>query len=320
MKITAIIPVYNGKKYLRDAIDSVLHQTLKPVELIIVDDGSTDGSVDDLHTISFPFPMRIIKQKNAGQSAARNNGISQSQGDFIALLDQDDYWYSNHLELLAKEFEGNDQLGWAYSNVDEWDHKSRLLKKCLLDDKDAIHPKMDVTRMIAEDLHILPSASLIRKKAILDIGMFDERFSGYEDDDLFLRLFLAGWDNSYIKTPLTKWRIHSCSSGHTLRMHHSRRLFAQKIIELFNDLELHRFSPKEIIGYRFFDLSIRLYKGEMLNKNYEMCNFYLPEIKFYLSLMSKSFQKKWKTKMFLLKYPKLSRYLYKMPNFIKARM
>ena len=314
MKISAIIPVYNGKKYLNEAIESVIHQSLKPIELILIDDGSTDGSIENLPEINASFPIRIIKQKNAGQAAARNHGISVSQGDFIALLDQDDYWYTNHLERLAKDFEGDDHLGWTYSNVDEWDNKGRRLKTGLLDYIKADHPKTDVVKMLGEDLHILPSASLIRRKALLDVGMFDERFSGYEDDDLFLRLFIAGWNNTYIKIPLSKWRIHSSSSGHTPRMHESRRLFAHKAIELFKDMEMNRFSVSDIIGNRFFELYIKSYKQAMLQGDYEKCHFFLPEIMHYLSMMNKPYQKNWKRKISFLKYPRLSRLLYKIKN------
>lgn len=317
MKISAIIPVYNGKKYLREAVDSIIKQSLKPIELILIDDGSTDGSIDNLHDIVYPFPVRIQKQKNRGQSAARNYGISISQGDFIALLDQDDYWYPHHLEKLAQEFEGNDLLGWSYSNVDEWDHKGRRLKQGLLDYIVADHPKIDIVRMLGEDLHILPSASLIRKKAIMDVGMFDESFSGYEDDDLFLRLFLAGWNNTYIKTSLSKWRVHESSSGHTLKMHESRRLFAKKVIEQFQDLELNRFSVPDIIGNRFFELYIKSYKRAMLQKNYEKCHFYLPEIKHYHLMRSPTSQSKWKKKLFLLQFPRLLHFFYKIPRISK---
>ncbi len=186
------------------------------------------------------------------------------------------------------------------------------MKKGLLDYIVADHPKIDVVRMISEDMHILPSASLIRKKALQEVGLFDERFSGYEDDDLFLRLFLAGWDNAYIKTPLSKWRVHAGSSGHTLRMHESRRLFASKILETFLDLELNRFSPSDIIGQRFFDLYIKAYKNALFIKDYDKCHFFLPEIKHYLSMMHIAFQKKWKTKIFFMQYPKLTHALCKL--------
>jgi glycosyltransferase involved in cell wall biosynthesis len=314
MKISAIIPVYNGKNYLKEAIHSVIHQTLQPTELIIIDDGSTDGSVDDLQNLSCPFPFRIVKQKNAGQSAARNHGIRLSQGDFIALLDQDDYWYPHHLETLSKEFENNPQLGWSYSNVDEWDHKGRRLKQSLLDYLSAVHPKTDIIKMLSEDLHILPSASLMRKKALLDIDIFDERFSGYEDDDLFLRLFLAGWNNTYIKEPLIKWRIHSKSSGHTSRMHKSRRLFAEKMIDLFQDIEMERFSAAYIIGNRFFNLYLTHYKNAMLNRQYDLCRFFLQEIKYYYSHLNTRDQKKWKNRLFFMQFPQLAHFYCKIRN------
>jgi glycosyltransferase involved in cell wall biosynthesis len=312
MKVTAIIPVYNGKKYLREAIDSVINQTLKPIELIIIDDGSSDGSIDILKNITSPFNISVITQKNAGQAAARNRGITAAQGDFIALLDQDDAWYPNHLEVLAKEFDGNELLGWSYSNVDECDQRGRLLKKGLLNYIIADHPKIDVERMLSEDLHILPSATLIRKKALFEIGLFDERFSGYEDDDLFVRLFLAGWDNTYIKKSLSKWRVHANSSGHTLRMHESRRLFAQKMLTLFQDMEMNRFSPSEVIGKRFFDLYLKSYKLAMLQGDYKKCHFFLPELKHYLSMLNKPIQKKWQKKVFFFKYPRITHAIYKL--------
>lgn len=311
MQISAVIPVYNGKKYLRKAIESVINQTLRPIELILVDDGSSDNSIEEIRQMEYPFPVQFIKQDNAGQAAARNRGILAAKGDFIALLDQDDFWYANHLEILSNEFKDHPHLGWAYSNIDEWDEKGRLLKKSLLDHIAVTHPKKDIIAMLGEDLHILPSASLIRKKALVDIGLFDKRFSGYEDDDLFLRMFLGGWDNTYINTPLSTWRIHASSSGHSSRMHESRKLFAQKMIELFHDIELNRFCVKDILGRRFFELYFKAYKKAMLQKDYDKCYSYLPEIRYYFSLMNPAFQKKWKMKTMVMQYPKLTRFLYK---------
>ena len=118
MRISVVIPVYNGKKYLLAAVNSVIKQTLQPIELIIVDDGSTDGFEHEIKDVKTDFPLRILKKENGGQSSARNHGIKEAKGDFIALLDQDDIWCSQHLEKLAEPFHNNPDLGWVYSNVD----------------------------------------------------------------------------------------------------------------------------------------------------------------------------------------------------------
>ena len=100
--VTAILPVFNGRTFLREAVQSVMNQTLPPVELIVIDDGSTDGSREVVEAITdAPFPIRVLQQANRGQSAARNLAASQAQGEYLAFLDQDDRWYPRHLELLV---------------------------------------------------------------------------------------------------------------------------------------------------------------------------------------------------------------------------
>jgi GT2 family glycosyltransferase len=91
--ITAIIPVYNGRRYLREAVESVLKQTLRPDRLIIVDDGSSDDSLAVLEGMELAIPLTVITQENRGQAASRNRGIALVTTTYIALLDQDDAWY-----------------------------------------------------------------------------------------------------------------------------------------------------------------------------------------------------------------------------------
>ena len=90
------------------------------------------------------------------------------------------------------------------------------------------HPQTHLDEMIRRDMHILPAATLVRKEAFIDVGMFDERLSGYEDDDIFMRLFIRGWKRKYISEPLSQWRIHPNNSG-TGTGFKSRGIYAQKI-------------------------------------------------------------------------------------------
>ncbi len=116
-KISVVIPVYNGEKYIAKAIQSVVDQTLPPYEIIIVNDGSTDDSALILVDLAKKYPIQYYQKKNGGQSAARNYGVQVSHGDLIAFLDQDDIWYPHHLEELVKPFLENSypELGWVYS-------------------------------------------------------------------------------------------------------------------------------------------------------------------------------------------------------------
>ena len=109
MKFSVIIPLYNKAPYIRKALESVLAQTYTDYELIIVDDGSTDGSAEiaeaflqDLASRLSPLAFRLLKQKNAGVSAARNNGFSVSSAEYIAFLDADDWWEPTCLERMAQ--------------------------------------------------------------------------------------------------------------------------------------------------------------------------------------------------------------------------
>lgn len=105
MKFSVIIPVYNKVDYVKKAVESVLAQTYSDYELIIVDDGSTDGSAQVVDTFMAnikhqPSNMRLLRQTNAGVAAARNNGVAASHGEYVAFLDADDWWASTYLERM----------------------------------------------------------------------------------------------------------------------------------------------------------------------------------------------------------------------------
>jgi glycosyltransferase involved in cell wall biosynthesis len=304
MRISTIIPVYNGKKYLREAVESVFKQTLQPMELIVVDDGSTDNSLDVIQGIEASFPVRLIKQKNAGQSAARNHGVRVSQGDFIALLDQDDVWYAEHLEKLAEPFKDDESLGWVYSNLDGSDENGRVIHPGLLDQCKYPHPRQTLKEMVQSDLMILPSASLIRKKAFLEVGMFDERLSGYEDDDLFLRLALNQWKQKYIPERLSQWRAHPNSCGLRITVE-VRNLFFQKVGELCSTSLFEGLALEEILGERLYFTAVHNYTTALNRKEFSRCDFIHQELAKYEKLTPKSAHKFKKGLTFLRKFPRL---------------
>lgn len=103
--ITCIVPVYNGERFVAETIESMLAQTYRPIEVIVVNDGSTDSTPDVLG--QFADRINVINQENAGQAAARNRGIEAANGDFIAFLDADDLWLPEKLEVQMKYLAAN---------------------------------------------------------------------------------------------------------------------------------------------------------------------------------------------------------------------
>lgn len=130
MKFSVILPLYNKVPYVAKAIGSVLAQTFSDFELIIMDDGSTDGSFDvALQTIEGHSDCHIYKQKNGGVSVARNNGVLFSQGEYLCFLDADDWWSSGFLEemnRLVTEFPDAGIYGTNYTIINETRRKTRV--------------------------------------------------------------------------------------------------------------------------------------------------------------------------------------------------
>ncbi|HXT82312.1 MAG TPA: glycosyltransferase [Acetobacteraceae bacterium] len=253
--ISVVIPLYNGAAYIEQALRSVLAQTLSPDEIIVVDDGSTDDGPGIIARMTSDKRVRVICKQNGGQSSARNEGIRQSHGDLVALLDQDDVWYPHHLAELIKPFlEARPvELGWVYSNLDQVDQHGNLVIRRFLSTLRAEHPKTDLAKCLKHDMYVLPSASLISRQAFMQVGGFDERLSGYEDDDLFLRLFRAGYDNIYLDRPLSKWRIYPTSTSYSARMTTSRAIYARKLLDEFpDDARQARYYARDLIAPRFF--------------------------------------------------------------------
>jgi glycosyltransferase involved in cell wall biosynthesis len=125
LRITAAIPVYNGEPFLAEAIESVLAQTFRPSEVLVIDDGSTDGSA----AVARRYPeVRYVHQENRGDAGARNAAIEHAQGDYIAFLDADDVWKPRKLELQVERFLAVPDLGMVYTGVEVVKHDLRVVE------------------------------------------------------------------------------------------------------------------------------------------------------------------------------------------------
>ena len=256
--VSAVIPVFNGARFLRAAVESVLAQSVPPCELIVVDDGSTDDSLAQLRDLPRSgIPLRIVRQANSGQSAARNHAAGEAVGDYLAFLDQDDVWHPMHLEVMVAPLAVDPRVGWVYSDFDEIDYDGGLVTRAFLRAHGVRHPKHSLFDCVANDLMVLPSASVLRRAAFVDVGGFDERLSGYEDDDMFVTFFRRGWEQVFIDRPLVRFRIHDNGSSASRRFMDSRVIYAEKLAQsLPDDPRMMRYYVRDAVAPRFFQTSL----------------------------------------------------------------
>ena len=181
MKISVIIPTYNRKHTLSRAISSVFSQTLKPFEIIIVDDGSTDGTKEWLSKI---YPkIQTINQSNSGVSMARNVGIKIAKGDWIALLDSDDEWLTKKLEKQVTSLKENPDLLFCHTN-EIWIRNGVRINQSRKHQKYGGH----IFEKCLDICRISPSSALFKKSILDDLGGFDEKLPVCEDYDLWIRI------------------------------------------------------------------------------------------------------------------------------------
>ena len=310
LSISAIIPLYNGARFIEDALNSVFAQTVLLDEVIVVDDGSTDEGPAIVEQFAANRPVTLLRQPNGGQSAARNAGIAHSTGSLIALLDQDDMWYPRHLAELVKQFRKPRilELGWVYSNLDEVDLAGQMVvRNCLRNAIHVQHPKRDLFGCLQSDMFILPSSSLISRKAFDAVGGFDERLSGFEDDDLFLRMFRAGYDNVYLEDALTKWRIFSGSASFTARMAKSRMLYLRKLLQQYpDDVGKSRFFTRDCLIPRFFPNLVQEYTAAVQRRDAAAVQVALADLQFVVAYHRPKVQRVFRLLQPILRRPALA--------------
>jgi glycosyltransferase involved in cell wall biosynthesis len=203
--VTVVIPAYNQGQYLAEAVRSVLAQTLQPVEIIVVDDGSTDATSE----VAATFSDRIvyIRQTNQGLAAARNTGIKAAQADLIKLLDSDDALYPTSL-----------QLGWEAANLNPW----AAVFTASWDDVDAggrYNAHCDTPPLPEDAFHALfdcvfvgpPSRYFVRRSAFDLVGVFDSDVPGCEAWDLWFRMAAAGLRFMAVPNACVRYRNHASS-------------------------------------------------------------------------------------------------------------
>jgi glycosyltransferase involved in cell wall biosynthesis len=182
--VSVIIPNYNYAKYLREAIDSVLAQTYAKVEVVVVDDGSTDGSQDVI--AKYGDRITAILQQNQGVSAARNNGVAATHCEFVAFLDADDAWLPTKIEKQIAMFRQDPKLGLVHVGVEEVDADGHTIGRRL----DGMSGDVSHELLLFERPVVLGGGSglMVPRSVFEQVGGFDTRLSTSADWDLFYRI------------------------------------------------------------------------------------------------------------------------------------
>jgi glycosyltransferase involved in cell wall biosynthesis len=175
--VSVVIPVFNGERFLREAVQSVLDQKYSPVEIIVVDDGSTDGTATVARSLE---TVRYLYQTNQGPAAARNRGIEQAKGSLIAFADADDLWPSGKLEL---------QLPYLISDP-EIDIVLGRIQQVLL--SETVDGPTQATEFGETGFSVNLGSAVIRTSVFERVGLFDETMRYSEDVDWFMRARESG--------------------------------------------------------------------------------------------------------------------------------
>jgi len=201
--VSVIIRTYNRSRRLQGAIESALHQTHRPCEVIVVDDGSTDDTRSVVER--YGGTVRYVHQAHAGVSAALNAGIKEAAGAYLAFLDDDDLWRTRMVQRTVEALEGaggGEGVAYAGSRYFIEHATERLI------DPGWVGRSGDIFDSLIEENFIPINAVLVRRRCLEAVGGCDETLQGYEDWDLFLRIALAGFAFRYVDEPLALIRLH----------------------------------------------------------------------------------------------------------------
>jgi len=272
-RVSIVITCYNYAEYVADAIKSALYQTYENSEIVIVNDGSTDHSHDVISTFLNNPKIKYIRQSNDGQANAKNTGIKNSTGEFIAFLDADDTWEPTKLEKQVKLFQ-NSRVGVVYSKAKYIDAEGNPLNFKL--ESKYLQPRSGkVTEWLIFDNFVPFSSSIVRRECFEKVGLFDESLKMGIDWDLWLRISVH-YDFDYVDEPLLIYRL-----GHTGQMSKNievRQACSDAIYQKFLTNYPNAVSKDTLQMARYYTYCSRAYYWRTKNKR-KALEYYLRGLK-----------------------------------------
>jgi glycosyltransferase involved in cell wall biosynthesis len=232
--VSVVIPLYNGEKYIRDCLLSVYEQTYRPLEVIIVDDGSTDDSLAVIEKVQ--GEKTVIRQQNADVSAARNTGVEHSKGKYVAFIDQDDLWLPDKIDRQVSVFKEDDRIDLVFTD---------LVKIFDTGKRRHARDKHDIALSLTDDNLfptlvkknvLMPSTVMVKRESLIKAGYFDEDFKTCGDYEMWLRMAGQRMVFRYLPQRLTLYRQHEDNTARETDIMYRDRIKA--IEKTFSDANL----------------------------------------------------------------------------------
>ena len=248
--VSVIIHTYNNEKFIAETVESVLNQTYKDYAVIVVDDGSVDGTRDAL--IPYMQKIRYHYKENGGIASAKNAGISLSETEFVAFLDHDDLWVPDKLQLQMEHFNENPQIGLVYAKYTSFRDGKELRTK----------PEKGYSGWIFKELlskSFIQTSTVVVKRECLDaVGPYDETFSLGDEYDMFLRI-ARKFQCGFVDKGLTRYRVHDTNASNNDFLFDNENLGVyKKIYNNFTDLDG---VEKKILRKRIARYSMKVAEG-----------------------------------------------------------
>jgi glycosyltransferase involved in cell wall biosynthesis len=273
--VSVIITIYDREKYLQKAVQSVCNQTYKNIEILVIDDGAANKYAELI--CSQYGNCTYFYKKNGGSSSARNYGINQSKGEFIAFLDDDDFWERSKIEKQIKVLVENIDIDCVHSAAAVVDENDNLTGEIIGASKNKIHKRSGYVFWNALGVWVVKSPTpLIRKSVFKTDMLFDEELKTAEDIDFYQRMFYRH-KVQYISEPLAFYREHQ--GENRLSQQHEKYIGIEKKM-LTNFKKMNIKNP-----FVFYKIKLRLAKSSILRwkQFYNSDNLKISTFKLYIN-------------------------------------
>lgn len=251
-EVTVVIPVYNGVDYLAEAIESVLAQTYRNFEILVVDDGSKDDTwaVVEAYMAAHPGVVRGIRKANGGIATALNTGILQARGKYFAWLSHDDRFMPTKLEKQVALLKQHPEMVGVYTDYTYIDGSGACIGRVL----SAWYPQPEMLRHLLQCVFINGSTLLIQRQCLIEAGLFDETLRYAQDAMMWVHLCMR-YSLAHIPEPLTEYRLHprqttTSTKTQAIRRDNiawlSRAVNEYTVTQIFPELDRHDVSALEM--------------------------------------------------------------------------
>lgn len=273
-EVSIIVAAYNGERFIKEALESLLAQTFDNFEIVVVDDGSTDSTAEIVKSFEDERVKYFHKENSGNQAIPRNFGIKKTEGKYIAFCDQDDLWYPTKLE---KQMERNQKdAGIFITSADIINENGKKIGERLVP-KGYLSPEESFEMLLNENF-ITACSAIILKKVIEEVGFLNEKLSGNDDYDLEIRV-AKQYGILGISEPLCAWRRSKGSFSHDMS-----RVFKENQ-KIFSLLKADNEEQSEIIKEGKNKNLLGLFLAYVKEGQYDKAKEVLPQIRPFTGMM-----------------------------------